>query len=111
SLAAQTLTGLQVVMVDDGSTDGSAALAAEFAAADDRFELVRQENGGLGHARNTGVRNCDPESRYLAFCDSDDIIPPNAYELLVESLEETGARVVRPGLGEHCTVDPALGDE
>ncbi|GAA2998734.1 hypothetical protein JCM13580A_41210 [Streptomyces drozdowiczii] len=91
SLAAQTLTDLQVVMVDDGSTDGSAALAAEFAAADDRFELVRQENGGLGHARNTGVRNCDPESRYLAFCDSDDIIPPNAYELLVESLEETGS--------------------
>ncbi|WNI24481.1 CDP-glycerol glycerophosphotransferase family protein [Streptomyces sp. ITFR-16] len=91
SLAEQTMTDLEVVMVDDGSTDGSAALAAEFAAQDDRFKLVSQKNGGLGHARNTGVRNCDPESRYLAFCDSDDIIPPNAYELLVESLEETGS--------------------
>nr|WP_203600463.1 bifunctional glycosyltransferase family 2 protein/CDP-glycerol:glycerophosphate glycerophosphotransferase [Streptomyces sp. SID9727] len=91
SLAEQTMTDLEVVMVDDGSTDGSAALAAEFAASDDRFKLVTQENGGLGHARNTGFRNCDPESRYLAFCDSDDIIPPDAYQLLVESLEETGS--------------------
>ncbi len=91
SLAEQTMTDLEVVMVDDGSTDGSAALAAEFAARDDRFRLVSQQNGGLGHARNTGVRNCDPESRYLAFVDSDDIIPPNAYELLVGALEETGS--------------------
>ncbi|WP_328900432.1 bifunctional glycosyltransferase family 2 protein/CDP-glycerol:glycerophosphate glycerophosphotransferase [Streptomyces sp. NBC_00441] len=91
SLAEQTMTDLEVVMVDDGSTDGSAALAAEFAASDDRFKLVRQKNGGLGHARNTGFRNAHPKSRYLAFCDSDDIIPPNAYELLVESLEETGS--------------------
>lgn len=91
SLAEQTMTDLEVVMVDDGSTDGSAALAAEFAAQDDRFRLVSQKNGGLGHARNTGVRNCDPESRYLAFVDSDDIIPSNAYELLVGALEETGS--------------------
>ncbi|WLQ34125.1 CDP-glycerol glycerophosphotransferase family protein [Streptomyces castrisilvae] len=91
SLAEQTMTDLEVVMVDDGSTDGSAALAAEFAARDDRFKLVSQKNGGLGHARNTGVRNCDPESRYLAFVDSDDVIPPNAYELLVGALEETGS--------------------
>ncbi|WSY82454.1 bifunctional glycosyltransferase family 2 protein/CDP-glycerol:glycerophosphate glycerophosphotransferase [Streptomyces sp. NBC_00876] len=91
SLAEQTMTDLEVVMVDDGSTDNSAALAAEFAAQDDRFRLVSQKNGGLGHARNTGVRNCDPESRYLAFVDSDDIIPPNAYELLVGALEKTGS--------------------
>lgn len=91
SLAEQTVTDLEVVMVDDGSTDGSAALAAEFAAQDDRFRLVSQKNGGLGHARNTGVRNCAPESRYLAFVDSDDVVPPRAYELLVGSLEETGS--------------------
>ncbi|WP_445978234.1 CDP-glycerol glycerophosphotransferase family protein [Streptomyces poriferorum] len=91
SLAEQTVTDLEVVMVDDGSTDGSAALAAGFAAEDGRFRLVSQENGGLGHARNTGVRNCHPESRYLAFVDSDDIVPPRAYELLVGALEETGS--------------------
>ncbi|MFE6979234.1 CDP-glycerol glycerophosphotransferase family protein [Streptomyces sp. NPDC057682] len=91
SLAEQTVTDLDVVIVDDGSTDDSAALAAGFAARDDRFRLVRQENGGLGHARNTGVRHCDPESRYLAFVDSDDIVPPRAYERLLGALEETGS--------------------
>ncbi|MFB7848042.1 CDP-glycerol glycerophosphotransferase family protein [Streptomyces sp. NPDC056053] len=91
SLAEQTMTDLEVVMVDDGSTDDSAALAAEFAGRDGRFRLVGQENGGSGHARNTGVRNCDPGTRHLAFADGDDVLPPRAYELLVGALEETGS--------------------
>ncbi|GAA1297191.1 hypothetical protein GCM10009647_010410 [Streptomyces sanglieri] len=91
SLAEQTMADLEVVMVDDGSTDDSAALAAAFAGQDGRFRLVSQENGGLGHARNTGVRNCDPGARHLAFADSDDVLPPRAYELLVGALDETGS--------------------
>ncbi|WP_406494627.1 CDP-glycerol glycerophosphotransferase family protein [Streptomyces sp. NBC_00846] len=91
SLAEQTMTDLEVVMVDDGSTDNSAALAAGFAAQDGRFRLVGQENGGLGHARNTGVRHCDPGARHLAFVDSDDVLPPRAYELLLGALDETGS--------------------
>ncbi|MGW1406523.1 bifunctional glycosyltransferase/CDP-glycerol:glycerophosphate glycerophosphotransferase [Streptomyces sp. NPDC002403] len=91
SLAEQTMGDLEVVMVDDGSTDDSAALAAAFAGQDGRFRLVSQENGGPGHARNTGVRNCDPGARHLAFADSDDMLPPRAYELLVGALDETGS--------------------
>ncbi|MFF2331140.1 MULTISPECIES: CDP-glycerol glycerophosphotransferase family protein [unclassified Streptomyces] len=91
SLAEQTMSDLEVVMVDDGSTDDSAAVAAGFAAQDGRFRLVSQENGGLGHARNTGVRHCDPGARHLAFVDSDDVLPPRAYELLVGALDETGS--------------------
>ncbi|MFE6667680.1 CDP-glycerol glycerophosphotransferase family protein [Streptomyces sp. NPDC057697] len=91
SLAEQTMADLEVVMVDDGSTDDSAALAAAFAARDGRFRLVSQENGGLGHARNTGVRGCDPGARHLAFADGDDMLPPRAYELLLAALEETGS--------------------
>ncbi|WP_406485575.1 CDP-glycerol glycerophosphotransferase family protein [Streptomyces sp. NBC_01563] len=91
SLAEQTMADLEVVMVDDGSTDDSAALAAAFAGQDGRFRLVSQENGGLGHARNTGVRNCDPGARHLAFADGDDVLPPRAYELLVGALDETGS--------------------
>ncbi|MFD0342002.1 CDP-glycerol glycerophosphotransferase family protein [Streptomyces sp. NPDC127117] len=93
SLAEQTMADLEVVMVDDGSTDDSAALAAAFAEQDGRFRLVSQENGGLGHARNTGVRNCDPGARHLAFADSDDVLPPRAYELLVGALDETGSDI------------------
>jgi CDP-glycerol glycerophosphotransferase len=89
SLAHQTLRDLEVVMVDDGSTDSSASIAASFAAADHRFRLVQQPNGGLGNARNTGADHASGE--YLAFVDSDDVVTQRAYELLATSLDETGS--------------------
>ncbi|MFG1805832.1 CDP-glycerol glycerophosphotransferase family protein [Streptomyces sp. NPDC049040] len=91
SIAAQTLAELDVVMVDDGSTDASADIARAFAAADPRFRLVAQDNGGLGHARNTGARNADPETSYLTFIDSDDVLPPRAYEQLTGLLDRSGS--------------------
>ncbi|MFI6880058.1 CDP-glycerol glycerophosphotransferase family protein [Streptomyces sp. NPDC050400] len=91
SLADQTFTDFEVVMVDDGSTDRSAAIAGEWAARDPRFRLISQLNQGLGAARNTGVREMAPGGTYLAFVDSDDTLPPNAYELLIETLDETGS--------------------
>ncbi|MFC1418980.1 bifunctional glycosyltransferase/CDP-glycerol:glycerophosphate glycerophosphotransferase [Streptacidiphilus cavernicola] len=94
SIAEQTLTELEVVMVDDGSTDGSAAIAERFAEADRRFRLIRQENQGLGPARNVGVRNVDPDAEFLAFMDSDDTLPTTAYELMVGTLDATGSDFV-----------------
>ncbi|MEV0252665.1 bifunctional glycosyltransferase family 2 protein/CDP-glycerol:glycerophosphate glycerophosphotransferase [Streptomyces sp. NPDC050732] len=91
SLAAQTFTDFEVIMVDDGSTDDSAVIAKAFAAADPRFRLISQENKGLGAARNTGVREMSPHSEYLAFVDSDDTLPPTAYALMIETLDETGS--------------------
>ena len=84
SLRAQTYTDLQVLMVDDGSTDGCAAIAEEFAAADSRFTLIRQANAGLSAARNVAVPQAKGE--YLAFVDSDDVLAAHAYELLVQAL-------------------------
>ncbi|MFF4925529.1 CDP-glycerol glycerophosphotransferase family protein [Kitasatospora sp. NPDC001261] len=91
SIAAQTFTDFECVMVDDGSKDGSAALAEAYAAQDSRFRLVRQVNKGLGAARNTGIRHIDPDSEFLCFVDSDDSMPPSAYELMINTLDETGS--------------------
>jgi CDP-glycerol glycerophosphotransferase len=89
SLRAQTFADLEVVMVDDGSPDGSAAIAERVAAEDARFLLVRQENAGLGAARNAGVARAKGE--LLMFVDSDDRLPTDALERLVGSLDRTGS--------------------
>ena len=96
SVAQQTLRDLEVIMVDDGSTDGSALIAQSFASRDPRFRLVQQENQGLGPARNTGARHAT--GTYLAFFDSDDLLPRNAYKLLVGSLEATGSDIAAGGV-------------
>jgi CDP-glycerol glycerophosphotransferase len=89
SIAGQTRDELQVVMVDDGSTDDSAATAARFADKDSRFTLIRKANAGLGAARNTGLEHATGD--YLMFVDSDDSLPPYAAELLIGALETTGS--------------------
>ncbi|WP_336213042.1 glycosyltransferase family 2 protein [Nonomuraea sp. LPB2021202275-12-8] len=89
SLAAQTLEDFEVIMVDDGSLDGSRRLAEDFACRDARFVLLDQPHQGPGPARNLGVRHAS--APYLAFADADDVVPPGAYDLLVGSLQETGS--------------------
>ncbi|HXL16109.1 MAG TPA: glycosyltransferase family 2 protein, partial [Streptosporangiaceae bacterium] len=88
SIAAQTYRDLQVIMVDDGSTDGSAAIARAQAAEDPRFELVSQRNGGPGSARNRGVAAATGE--FLAFVDADDLLPPDAYTTMLTVLDRPG---------------------
>ncbi|MDF6020686.1 CDP-glycerol glycerophosphotransferase family protein [Streptomyces sp. JH34] len=94
SLARQSLDALEVVMVDDGSTDGSRRIAEEFAARDDRFRCVHQPNAGLSAARNTGIARTTPGVPYLAFADSDDVLVLDAYERMLASLESTGSDLV-----------------
>ncbi|MGW1549149.1 glycosyltransferase family 2 protein, partial [Streptomyces sp. NPDC002346] len=91
SVAEQSVDAIEVVLVDDGSTDGSTAIAEAFAAHDQRFRYVRQPNAGLSAARNTGVRHTTPGVPYLAFADSDDIVVHDAYERMLASLESTGS--------------------
>ncbi|MEV4559132.1 glycosyltransferase [Kitasatospora sp. NPDC049285] len=91
SIAAQSFTDFECVLVDDGSTDTSAAIAERYAERDKRFRLVQQENQGLGAARNTGVRHLAEGTEYLAFVDSDDTLPADAYQLMITTLDRTGS--------------------
>jgi glycosyltransferase involved in cell wall biosynthesis len=92
SILAQTHRNLEVVVVDDGSTDESGAIADEHAARDPRVHVVHTDNHGLGAARNEGIRHARGD--LLAFADSDDVVPPGAYEALLRQQRRTGADFV-----------------
>ncbi|MFC4057840.1 CDP-glycerol glycerophosphotransferase family protein [Planomonospora corallina] len=92
SLAAQTWRDIEVVMVDDGSPDASAGIAEEYQERDPRFRLLRQANAGLGAARNAGLSRASGE--FVAFLDSDDLLPLHALEAMAGSLLETGSDLV-----------------
>lgn len=92
SVADQTMDGIQAIMVDDGSLDGSTDIAKEFAKRYDNFKYVRQKNGGLGNARNTGVQYA--EGKYIIFLDSDDVVPDYAYEKMYQAAERNQSDMV-----------------
>lgn len=85
SVIGQSLREIEIVLVDDGSTDRSSQIAKTYAGRDPRIKYVRQENSGLGFARNTGVRSCSAE--FFTFVDSDDVIHSDYCRLLVGSME------------------------
>ena len=101
SIAAQTFHDYEVVAVDDGSQDGSLAVVEERAARDHRIRVVRRENGGLGAARNTGVKHA--RGTFLTFVDSDDALPPRAIEALVGSARASGSEIVVGGVRRFNT--------
>ena len=76
SLCAQTFEDLEIILVDDGSTDGPGALCSALSREDARIRVIRKENGGVSSARNAGIEAAKGE--YLMFADSDDYAsPPN----------------------------------
>ena len=76
SAAGQTLRDVEILCIDDGSTDNSAAVVAQYIKKDPRIRLIRQENSGSGAARNRGIRTARGE--YIAFLDADDFYPEAA---------------------------------
>lgn len=80
----QSYRNLEIITVDDGSSDGSAAICDRYAAEDDRVKVLHKENGGLSSARNAGIDSCKGD--YICFVDGDDLIAPDFVEVLYSSL-------------------------
>lgn len=113
SVLAQTLTDIEVIVVDDGSTDNTRNIVADFANKDPRLMLVEQANQFAGVARNNGMSKA--RGKYLYFLDADDYIESNALEELVNAIEQHGADVAiakSEGFdnttGDTWTIDGAL---
>jgi len=85
SVMAQTLGDIQIICINDGSTDQSAAILKEYESKDDRIEAVHLVNGGQSRARNVGMSLA--KGRYVHFLDCDDRILPNTYQILVEQAD------------------------
>lgn len=91
SVLGQSYPRLQVICVDDGSTDESPAILAEYAQKDPRVQVIRQQNAGPGAARNTGLKAATGE--YVIFLDSDDWFEPDFLEQMVDTAQREGADV------------------
>lgn len=92
SVVDQTYVNLDILVIDDGSPDQSADIARAWARWDPRIRVITQPNGGLGAARNTGVREARGE--FLTFADSDDTLARRGIELMVDSLARSGSDFV-----------------
>ena len=105
SVVYQTYTNLEIILVDDGSTDRCAAICDAWCEKDARIRVIHKKNAGLGMARNTGIDNAS--GKYILFVDSDDYIELNTVEMCVCAAEKESADLVSFGLkqiGENGTI-------
>lgn len=92
SIINQTLTNIEILVVNDGSKDNSKSIIEKYMANDKRIKLINKENGGLSSARNKGIDNVN--SKYIYFVDADDFIEKNTLEVLYEKAERDNLDVV-----------------
>lgn len=93
SVLSQSYSNLQVILIDDGSTDSSGAICDEYAERDSRIVVIHQKNGGAAAAKNAGLRAAT--GKYLSFVDSDDYLSPEAYDHMIQLMYAHNADVVQ----------------
>ena len=91
SILAQTFTDFELILVDDGSTDGSGTICDEYAKQDERIQVIHQENGGVTRARKNGAAVSKGE--YVTYVDSDDWIDPETYQDIMVHVSNYGVDV------------------
>lgn len=91
TLIGQTYSNLQIILVDDGSTDGSGALCDKWESQDKRILVIHKKNGGVSSARNAGLKAASGE--YIGFCDPDDFVKRDMFAYLVNLLETNKAEI------------------
>ncbi|MBR3469133.1 MAG: glycosyltransferase family 2 protein [Lachnospiraceae bacterium] len=96
SVIHQTYQYLEIILVDDGSTDGSGEICDEYAKKDNRIKVIHQQNKGLSAARNAGLDICQGE--IISFLDSDDVFRKDMLEKMYAAMEKTGADIVECGI-------------
>lgn len=92
SLVSQTLGEIEIILVNDGSTDDSGQICDEYAVKDSRIKVIHKQNGGLASARQVALENAHGE--YFICCDSDDWVEPTMYEEMYAKAKETDADMV-----------------
>lgn len=93
SVCTQTYEKLEILLIDDGSTDGTGELCERLAAQDSRIHTYHKKNGGASTARNMGIQVATGD--YLGFVDSDDYIEPDMYELMMAAMKKGQTTVVQ----------------
>ena len=99
SLLAQTYQNLEIIVVDDGSSDNTVAVMREYAEKSDRIRTIFKENGGVTSARLRGVRESTGD--WIAFMDGDDYVEPQMYARLLENAQSCGADISHCGHQVH----------
>ena len=84
SILASTYRDFELILVDDGSTDGSSEISKRYAKQDSRVKFIHKDNGGVSSARNEGIKNSTGD--YVMFIDGDDMIHPQMLEVLYEAI-------------------------
>lgn len=91
SILSQTLTDIEVILVDDDSPDNCPKICDEYAHSDSRIKVIHKRNDGVSAARNAGIDAAS--GKYIGFVDSDDYVEPDMFECLAEHSEKTGCGV------------------